>query len=226
MRKEHLIVGMPVSAIGLVAGLFDGCLAMQCSPVARAAIIYQDIPDVTLNLPAIGNDAFAGIDFLGDGSNEFYLTLTHLSAAGGNNEINFGIVGSAPQMRAMTYGTGMGTFWAVPFTAGQTLESGGTGQTALMYGRHSGAGTAYGSWINNPGTFFVGLVINGVAGPNYGWARITSTFDSAIPEPYLILHDFAFEGQPHVQITAGAIPAPGALALLGLGGVMAPRRRR
>lgn len=218
MRRKSVGVSLSV-----VAGLSAGLAGLN---TARAVIIYQDIPDVMLHVPTLGNTVTAGIDFLDDGSNEFTLSLSREPIGGSNEEISFGISGSTPQIRVQSFGSGIEANWAVRFEAGQLIQSGGTANPSLMYSRQTGGGPSSGLWLDSPGTHFVGLVINGFAGPNYGWARITSTFDSAIPEPYLILHDFAFEGQPHVQITAGAIPAPGSLSLLGLGGLVAARRRR
>lgn len=216
-------------SVALSAPLAAAVLAFSAS-VAHSAIIYQDIPDVMLHLPSLGSTVSAGIDFLGDGTDEFTLSLSRVPIGSSNEEVSFGISGSTPQIRVLSFGSGIEANWAVKFAAGEVIQSGGTANPSLMYSRQTadggGGGPAFGLWLDSPGTHFVGLVINGFAGPNYGWARISTTFDSAIPEQYLILHDFAFEGQPHVPITAGAIPAPGALALLGLGGLIATRRKR
>lgn len=211
------------STTSLVAAGVGMCLVAMAAP---AAIIHQDIPDVMLHLPALGTTVSTGIDFLGDGSSEFILSLSRTPISGGREEVSFGLSGSSPQIRVLSFGSGIETNWAVRFSAGDLIQSGGTANPSLMYSRQTGGGPSFGLWLNSPGTHFVGLVINGFAGPNYGWARITTTFDSAIPEQYLILHDFAFEGTPHVPITAGAIPTPAPLALLGWGGLLATRRRR
>jgi hypothetical protein len=210
-------------SLSAIAGLSAGLTGLN---TAQAVIIYQDIPDVMLHVPTLGSTVTAGIDFLDDGSNEFTLSLSRVPIGGSNEEISFGISGSTPQIRVLSFGSGIEANWAVRFEAGQLIQSGGTANPSLMYSRQTGGGPSFGLWLDSPGTHFVGLVINGFAGPNYGWARITTTFDSAIPEQYLILHDFAFEGQPHVPINAGDIPAPGALGLMGVAGLLAARRKR
>lgn len=197
--------------------------------LARAAIIYQDIPDVTLLVPPLGSSTSMGIDFLDDGSDEFTITLTHATSAGGLPLIAFSIAGGSSQIRVLTHGgLDANATWARKFAAGEIIASGGTEQSAEMYYRESPPGVAArGDWLNTPGTTdFLGLVINGFAGPNYGWARITNTFDGTFPQQLITLHDFAFEGTPFATIHAGDIPTPGTLLPLAIGAMIGTRRRR
>lgn len=63
----------------------------------------------------------------------------------------------------------------------------------------------------------------GTGAVHYGWGRIG--FGATIFDRYLV--EYAFEGRPGVGIAASSlVPAPSALAMLGLGGVVAGRRRR
>ena len=58
---------------------------------------------------------------------------------------------------------------------------------------------------------------------HYGWGRLG--FGATIFDRYLV--EYAYESRPGVGIAAGSlVPAPSALAMLGLGGVVAGRRRR
>ena len=59
---------------------------------------------------------------------------------------------------------------------------------------------------------------------HYGWMRI-SLGSSQGAQPRAVV-EYAYEDQIGVAINAGAVPAPGALALLGLAGVVGTRRRR
>jgi hypothetical protein len=213
--------------VGTLAAIaLASCIGTGSRPV-YAAIIYQDIPDITLAIPPSDGTVSAGIDFLGDGSNEFTLFLTRGTTAASATSINFGVSGSASTIRVLTHGSGIEANWATRFASGDTIVSPGTSQIADMYYNESPAGVApRGDWLTNPGTSFVGLVINGIAGPNYGWARVTSTFGGSFPQQLITLHDFAFEGTPFASITAGVIPAPGVAAVLAVGGLVAAKRNR
>ena len=59
---------------------------------------------------------------------------------------------------------------------------------------------------------------------HYGWMRI-SLGSSLAAQPRTLV-EYAYEDQVGVGIAAGAVPAPGALALIGLAGVVGSRRRR
>ena len=59
---------------------------------------------------------------------------------------------------------------------------------------------------------------------HYGWMRI-QLGSSAAAQPRAIV-EYAYEDQIGIAINAGQVPAPGALALLGLAGVVGTRRRR
>jgi MYXO-CTERM domain-containing protein len=199
-------------------------IAMAAATQTHAAIIYQNIPDVTLSVPALNQIVHAGIDFLGDGSVEFQLNLGNQFAGPAGYRISWDISTSTSQCRVLA---GPQAGWAARYSLGDPIVAPGTAAPALLWQRYYDApGPASGYWLDHPGTYFVGLVINGIVGPNYGWARITNTFDSGDPNPTLTLHDFAFEGTAFAPINAGQIPAPGAIALLGIGGLAGLRRRR
>lgn len=59
---------------------------------------------------------------------------------------------------------------------------------------------------------------------HYGWARIS--LGATLQGQPRSLVEYAYEDQPGVAIAAGAIPAPGSLALLGLGAAGLVSRRR
>jgi MYXO-CTERM domain-containing protein len=62
-----------------------------------------------------------------------------------------------------------------------------------------------------------------VGSVHYGWMRIA--LGSAVSQPRQLV-EYAYESEIGVGIGAGQVPAPGALALLGLAGVVGTRRRR
>lgn len=72
-----------------------------------------------------------------------------------------------------------------------------------------------------PGALFGFRFTNeGTGQVNYGWGRYYRPAGAAG-----VLVDYAYEDSG-AGIAAGAVPAPGALALIGLGGLVAGRRRR
>lgn len=74
------------------------------------------------------------------------------------------------------------------------------------------------------GTSIVGFRFNVGAATHYGWFRIAlaGTYGG---QPRSIV-EWAYNSTAGASINAGAIPAPGALALLGLAGLAGSRRRR
>ena len=138
---------------------------------------------------------------------------------------------------------------------GSTVEGGWHinpyGVTGLSWFQNSANGVGYlkagtalanlsvGALIDGSGTFGSGgastnLTLNGTSivgfrftlagGTHYGWFRL-SLSDSYGGQPRSIV-DWAYESVAGAAIDAGAIPAPGAVALLGLAGLAGSRRRR
>lgn len=85
-----------------------------------------------------------------------------------------------------------------------------------------GAGTSANLTLN--GTSIVGFRFNVGTATHYGWFRIAlaGTYGG---QPRSIV-EWAYENTAGASINAGAVPAPGALALLGLAGFAGSRRRR
>ena len=73
---------------------------------------------------------------------------------------------------------------------------------------------SFGSWAGIE-RGYMGLEFEISGHTHYGWAQITSVYDS----PTVIIHDWAYETQPGVGIAAGAIPEPSSTALFCLGGL-------
>ena len=89
----------------------------------------------------------------------------------------------------------------------------------LMHDFTSGEGTFDGN-----GTGFIGFGFGGGVDFNYGWMQVMLTSDNASQS--LTLVDFAYNDDVNGSIEVGAIPAPGALGLLALGGLVGRPRRR
>jgi hypothetical protein len=186
------------------------CLGSTVAQSARASILYFDIADVTIGL----GGPSTGIDFFLDGSSEFTLQCFNTSLPTGGFQHDFIVQGSTASCRTMVSGG-----FSTRFDVGSLIGSGAqTGASGMLFQELSGL--ERGEWSPTPRTGFVGLVTNGVAGPNFGWARVMVT------PVTMTLYDFALEGVPFTPIAAGAVPAPGTASLLMLLAGVALRRRR
>lgn len=91
----------------------------------------------------------------------------------------------------------------------------------------SGAAQTAGSnpFVLNSSDNIVGFrFFNEAAGTiHYGWFRVSLSGTLAAQPRALV--EYAYESEAGVSIAAGAIPAPGAIALLGLAGLAGRRRR-
>ena len=88
----------------------------------------------------------------------------------------------------------------------------------------SGSSTVFSQWNLNSSNNLLGFRFNDGGGNlRFGWARI-SLSGTITAQPRAIV-EYAYEDSG-AGIQAGAIPAPGAVALLGAAGLMGSRRRR
>lgn len=125
-------------------------------------------------------------------------------------------------------------------TGGGYARGGGSSATLvdnLAFGTVIGSGLSYGSgsvettgataFILNSDQNLVGFrFVNGSgagATTHYGWMRIQVS-GTLSAQPRAIV-EYAYESDANGSITAGTIPAPGAVALLGLAGLVGRRRR-
>jgi len=125
------------------------------------------------------------------------------------------------------------------FTGGTYVQGGGTGTNTanLVPGTMVGPASTYGSGGAtitgllphnlSSSSNLIGFRFTNEAGPSthYGWFRVSlSTTLAAQPRAVV---EYAYESTPDTAIPAGAIPAPGSLALLALGAAgLAGRRRK
>ena len=89
----------------------------------------------------------------------------------------------------------------------------------LMHDFTSGEGN-----FDANGTGFIGFGFGGGVDFNYGWMQVMLASDNTSQS--LTLVDFAYNDDVNGSIEVGAIPAPGALGLLALGGLAGRPRRR
>jgi MYXO-CTERM domain-containing protein len=107
---------------------------------------------------------------------------------------------------------------AAPFNFGFSTATGGTTEQ----GAPLGGGTSQGAWPLGANGIVGFSFQDSVGNLRYGWARITL---GQQPSDVFTLVDFAYENTGGT-IAAGAIPTPGAAALLGVGALAGLRRRR
>ena len=89
-----------------------------------------------------------------------------------------------------------------------------------MHDYVSGEGT-----FDASGTGFVGFGFGGGIDFNYGWMQFTLDVDANSGSHSITLVDLAYNDEVNGSIEVGAIPAPGAIALLAIAGLAGRRRR-
>lgn len=159
---------------------------------------------------------------LGNSANRFGLAQTNLATSIG--EARFGIFGANSGAFA---GFSAGGFpYVSKLNFGANINGGNFAAAAIVGTLAFAYGYGNSQWLSS-GTGFIGFRFNAGSGMQYGWARVT--MDGA-PGNTFTLVDYAW-GDVGQLITAGqttAVPEPGSLGLLALGGVglLAWRKRR
>ena len=188
-----------------------GAGAFGFSEAGEGAIVYTDIPDVTV---AQGSGPiYINLDNVG--YNEFAIAAMTFDTSIRVNPYNIG----AQSSKVLT----AGAYYVFSFAPGAIIgpaaaEAGGA-HFAL---RKVGAGYYY----NFVGVDkYVGLKWDIGGGDfRYGWARVDVTTTGG---GTATLFSYAYESTPNTAIAAGEVPEPGTLALLAIGGgALALTRRR
>lgn len=128
--------------------------------------------------------------------------------------------------------TGFGLFSPANPSGGAYVITSTSNAANMAFGALIGAANTYGSngttsiaqWNLNSDQNLVGFRFFNEANSqiHYGWARFS--FGSSVLTRTLV--EYAYESTAGAAIGAGVVPAPSAMALLGLGGLVAGRRRR
>ena len=105
---------------------------------------------------------------------------------------------------------------------GANMAQGASIDGSNTYGSGTSSNTS--QWNLNSDQNLVGFrfLNEGSGQVHYGWARIE--FGSAVTSRTLV--EYAWDDVAGTGIGAGVVPAPAAMALLGMGGLVAGRRRR
>ncbi len=200
---------------------------------AQAAIAFLDLNDIVV-IDVIDNDPTPttfSVDFNGDGQAELNIGqnlngATHWDAVfiptGSATQLYGNLPGGFLYPSRLAAGQSIGA--AAPFNPVPTGKFGGYLAWNNGYSNSKWAGTPGGP----PATGFLGVRFRISGLDHYGWIRM-SVEGNGPPTPNAItLHDLAYQTTPGVGIDAGAVPEPGGLGLLALGGlgVMSMRRRK
>ncbi len=196
-------ISVRLSSYAAAAGLG----AFGAAHDADAAIVYTDVPDVTIT----------------QGQGPIYINLDNA----GQNE--FAIAAFLSSVRVNPYNIG-GQSSKVLTSMSYYVNSFATGAAIGPASAEAGgarfAGRQVGPYFYNfVGTDkYVGLKWDvGGGNFNYGWARVDVT---AANNGTATLFGYAYESTPNTAIAAGAIPEPTSLALLAAGGGAAALMRR
>ena len=214
-----------VSAVTLPAIAVGGG-GVAFTNIAEADIVYQSV-SLTFGGPLNGPD-FNTLD-MGFGSIKFLAGTNSTGpeafmGAKGNGDIALLVSGSSKLLRNFSAGESISVKSNKPAIVGVGAKTGTTNSK-----KGGGKTVSKGAWA--PGaedsvSGYMGFAFfnndgfgEGVA-PNYGW--VSMSWDGA----YLTIDGYAIETDAGTAIQAGAIPAPGAIGLLGLAAGAAGMRRK
>ncbi len=206
------------ASVASAAALAIGAALVGTSRNAEAAVVWSGI--VNINIPSTTDGVYLNV-------------LTGQAGASGASvagwDVNlFGFNGLA--------------FFA-PFGGGGYMAGGGTSASLvdnLAYETEIGASQSFAGYPGSNAVEISGstsmnllssenlvgfrFINEGTGQAHYGWMRIQFTGET-FTQPRAIV-EYAFEDVAGASLLAGAIPAPGALSLLGAAALISRRRRR
>ena len=208
--------------------LMAGALTLSGS---EAAIVYINYSNQVLADPTPNNgaSAFFPFDFNGDGAADLRF-MQRIDASSSN----FAGVVAASGGRFDAIGLIQGAYrYPARLAANQSI---GPSAFFITFSGNAIGSMAFGNgftgsqWAGAAPTNTGYLAIRFNAGTNqhYGWVRLTVGPNSGAQPRAITVHEAAYESVPGGAIAAGAIPEPGGLGLLALGGtgILMHRRRR
>jgi len=179
---------------------------------AQAAIVYSGVVNISIpvNIDGVYMNLVTGATGTAGGSVAGWDINPYSASA----LTWFNAVGTG-----MVRGVGGSTSLVDNLAPGYLISS-----TSPNYGGGSSESTGPTAFVFNSSNNIVGFrFLNETTGAtNYGWARIN--LGASFIDPARKIVEYAYDDSG-AAITAGTIPAPGAIALLGLAGLAGRRRR-
>ena len=201
--------------------LAAAAVAMGAAAAANAAVVYSGVINFSCAVDIDGCYINVETNTLsnGPGSGVPGWDVNPYSSAGGMNFYNSTGGG---QMRYPGVTTGPAGNLALGTVIG-SAGSFNTSTTPVVFG------SAPGNWVYSAENIIGFRFVSSAGTTHYGWMRfLMGAAGSSGTSMTRTVVDYGWESVAGVSITAGAgaVPAPGALALLGVAGLAGKRRRR
>ena len=225
--KSYTAAGAAAAAAGLVGN-------------AGAAISFIDFNDTVIADPVVGDlnwGAFP-VDFDNNAQADALIGYRQFNADSGTANLfpaagaTSAFVGFAAQgfnyPSRLQAPASIGPSAAFIALVGNFAASPPTGRADMAWG----PGYTESRWVapagGPPSTGYLGIRFQIAGADHFGWVRVSVNPNGAPGPRAVTVHDAAYETTPRMGIAAGAVPEPGGLGLLALGGVglLGMRRRK
>jgi len=189
-----------VAATSNAAVVYSGVLNFVCAPTSFGVYINVETPTVT-------NEYFSNYQLNAWGSDGFRFSSNSTGGLMRREGVTTGTGGN------LALGTSIGSPGSYSASYGNVY--GTTSETGLLGGWTYSSENIIGFRFEAADTLI-----------HYGWMRFAMGAEDGVRNTMTrTLVDYGYESTAGASILAGAVPAPGALALLGLAGFASRRRR-
>ncbi len=224
-RCRLLVSPVETCAVGML-----GALTLSSS---EAAIFYVNANNLLVvdTVPNNGGSVFRDIDLDSNGTVDLRLR-TRIETTSGQSLAQItppsggalGVLGAVLGASNLNYPDRLAINQGIDASAAFVALT-GNAVGSMAYG----AGFANSKWIASPAnTGYLGLRFSISGQQHYGWMRLTVANNTGAQSRSITVHEWAYETTPNAGILSGAVPEPGGLGLLALGGagIVLHRRRK